>query len=157
MLVKGRLSGLLFADDLVGMSETILGVEKQAERISEWCDTWEMGVGIKKCGVMCIWWKPGKGGDEVERMANAEQANLRARPPTISGLQVPVVEENTYLGVVVTRDLDFKAMVSGRCKRAEKAMSMILPLLRAQNVPLALRVSVLRTVVLSTLRNMGHE
>ena len=151
MLVEGRLSGLLFADDLVGMSETILGVEKQAARISEWCDTWEMGVGIKKCGVMCIWWKPDKGGDEVKRMANAEQANLRARPPTISGLQVPVVEEYTYLGVVVTRDLDFKAMVSGRCKRAEKAMYMILPLLRAQNVPLALRVSVLRTVVLSTL------
>ena len=72
-----------------------------------------------------------------------------------------MVEEYTYLGVGVTRDLDFKAMVSGRCKRAEKAMYMILqpnillllilPLLRAQSVPLALRVSVLRTVVLSTL------
>ena len=151
MLVEGRLSGLLFADDLVGMSETILGVEKQAKRISQWCDTWEMGVGIKKCGVMCMWWRPGKGTYEVERLANAEQANLRVRPPTISGLKVPVVEEYTYLGVVVTRDLDFKAMVSGRCKRAEKAMYMILPLLRAQSVPLALRVSVLRTVVLSTL------
>ena len=43
MLGEGRSSGLLFADDLVGMSETILGVEKQAERISQWCDTWEMG------------------------------------------------------------------------------------------------------------------
>ena len=51
----------------------------------------------------------------------------------------------------MTRDLDFKAVVSGRCKRAEKAVYTVLPLLRAQSVPLALRVSVLRTVVLSTL------
>ena len=55
------------------------------------------------------------------------------------------------MGVVVTRDLGFKATVSGHCKRAEKAMYTILPFLRAQSVPLALRVSVLRTVVLSTL------
>ena len=64
---------------------------------------------------------------------------------------MPVVEEYTYLVVVVTRDVDFKPMVTGRCKRAEKAMYMVLPLLRAQSVPLALRVSVLRTVVLSRL------
>jgi hypothetical protein len=147
MLIEGRLSGLLFADDLVGVSETTMGVEKQAERISEWCETWEMGVGIKKCGVMCIGW-----GTEIAiELANAEQEQMTMHPPTINGLQVPVVTEYTYLGVVVTRDLDFDAMVNGRCKRAEKAMCMILPLLRAQSVPLGLRVSVLRTVVLSTL------
>ena len=148
MLKEGRLSGLLFADDLVGMSETTMGIEKQAERISEWCKTWEMGVGIKKCGVMCMAW-----GTESETMklANVEQNWMMQNPPTINGLQVPVVTEYTYLGVVITRGLDFDAMVKGRCKRAEKAMYMILPLLRDQSVPLALRVSVLRTVVLSTL------
>ena len=86
-LVEGRLSGLLFADDLVGVSETILGVEKQAERISQRCDTWEVGVGIKKCGVTCMWWRPDKDGYEVERLASAEQTNLRIRPPTISGFR----------------------------------------------------------------------
>ena len=60
------MSGLLFADDLVGISETgsetVLGAEKQAERISEWCcNMWEMGVGIKKCWshvhvVRDFWW-----------------------------------------------------------------------------------------------------
>lgn len=141
------MSGLLFADDLVGLSETVMGVEKQAERISEWCETWEMGVGIKKCGVMCAGW----GSDEVTRLAHAEHMRITAHPPSISGLQVPVVDEYVYLGVVVTRDLNLDAMVSGRCKKAEKTMYMILPLLRAQSVPLALRVSVLRTTVLSTL------
>jgi len=29
-----------------------------------------------------------------------------------------VVKEYVYLGVVVTRDLDFNAMVEGRCKKA---------------------------------------
>ena len=64
-----------------------------------------------------MWWRPDKGGYEVKRLANAEQASLRGRPPAISGLQVSAVEECTCcLGVVVTRDLDFKATVSGRCK-----------------------------------------
>ena len=54
MLVEGRLSGLLFADDLVGMSETILGVEKQAERISQWCDT-KKSLGAKKCENSSEW------------------------------------------------------------------------------------------------------
>jgi hypothetical protein len=83
--------------------------------------------------------------------ANAGQNEMKLKPPTINGLQVPVVTEYTYLGVVITRRLDFGAMVKGRCKRAERAMRMILPCLRAQMVPLALRVSVLRAVVLSTL------
>lgn len=124
-----------------------MGVEKQAERISEWCTRWEMGVGIKKCGVMCMGW----GSKETIQLAEIEQQWLMTQPPVINGLQVPVVTEYTYLGVVLTRDLDFDAMVNGRCKRAEKAMYMVLPLLRAQTVPLALRISVLRTVVLSTL------
>ena len=38
---------------------------------------------------------------EVERLASAEQANLRARSPTVSGLQIPVVEKYTYLSVLV--------------------------------------------------------
>ena len=147
VLVEGRVSGLLFADDLVGLSEIMLGVTKQAERISQWCDMWEMGVGIKKCGVMCIGW----GSEQAVRLARAEQARMMVEPPTINGLEVPVVSEYVYLGVVVTQDLDFDAMVAGRCKKAEKTMYMILPLLRAQSIPVALRISVLRTTVLSTL------
>jgi hypothetical protein len=95
----------------------------------------------------------GWGNEESQavKQANGEQNWMMQKPPTINGLQVPVVTEYTYLGVVITRELDFGAMVKGRCKRAERVMYMVLPLLRAQSVPLALRVSVLRTVVLSTL------
>ena len=34
--------------------------------------------------------------------ANAGQNEMRLKPPTINGLQVPVVTEYTYLGVVIT-------------------------------------------------------
>ena len=42
-------------------------------------------------------------------------------------------------------------MANGRCKKAEKALFMIMPLLGAQNIPLGLRVTVLKAVLLSTL------
>jgi len=138
---KGFTAGLLFADDLVGLAETPLGVRKQADRISEWFTMWEMGVGMKKCGVMCVECESQK----AIELAEIEQIYLAAFPPKISGMAVPVVKEYVYLGVVVTRDLDFNAMVKGRCKMAQKVLYMILPLLRSQSLSLALRVSVLRT------------
>jgi len=147
ILTEGRMAGLLFADDLVGLSETPMGVRKQTERISEWCRVWEMGVGIKKCGVMCMEW----GSQEVMDMADLEQIVLEEIPPTINGDRVPVVNEYVYLGVVMTKHLDFDAMVNGRCKKAEKVLYKILPMLKAQNIPVALRVSVLRTTLISTL------
>jgi hypothetical protein len=86
------MAGLLFADDLVGLSETPVGVRKQTERISEWCKLWEMGVGIKKCGVMCMGW----GHQEAVDLADLEQIVLEENPPTINGLRVPVVKEYVY-------------------------------------------------------------
>jgi len=145
---EGFMVGLLFADDLVGLAETPLGVRKQADRILERCTMWERGVGIKKCGVMCV----GCESQKAIELAEIAQIYLAAFPPKISSMAVPVVKEHVYLGVVVmTRDLDFNAIVEGRCKKAQQVLHMILPLLWAQSVQLALRVSVLRTSLLSTL------
>jgi len=46
----GLMPGLLFADDLVGLADNIVDLQHMADRVSDWCDRWDMKVGIKKCG-----------------------------------------------------------------------------------------------------------
>jgi len=87
----------------------------------------------------------------VNRRRQLSQTYLAALPPKTSGAAAPVVKECAHLGVVVARGLDFSATVEGRCKKAQKVLCVTVPLLRAQSVPLALRVSVLRTPLSPTL------
>jgi hypothetical protein len=143
---EGRVTGLLFADDLVALASSRRGIQRQANLVSRWCAKWEMKVGIKKCGVMCV--EPG--GEE------RGQARLRRRAIYISEEAVPVVEEYTYLGLVFRRDLDLGVMVEGRLAKAQKAWGTMRPFLSTASVPLAARVQVLRSVILASLMYGGE-
>jgi hypothetical protein len=141
---EGLLAGLLFADDLVAIAKNRADMRSQAHNISLWCSKWEMKVGIKKCGVMCM-------GDKDHWGATSEQIRLSLDRIRISGEDVPVVEEYTYLGVVVTRDLDLQVMAEGRLEKAKRALAAIRPWLRDQSIPVAVRVLVFKTRVLSSV------
>lgn len=41
---KGKVPGLLLADDLVALSKNCLGAQRQAGIISDWCHRWEMKI-----------------------------------------------------------------------------------------------------------------
>lgn len=141
---EGLMAGLLFADDLVAVARSRPDMQTQAANVHHWCIRWEMKVGIKKCGVMCM-------GAKDDGRVKSGQWQLENCPIYIGREAVPVVEEYTYLGVVVTRDMDLKVMAKGRLKKAEKALAAIRPMLRDQEIPLAMRVLVFKTRVLSSV------
>ena len=142
---EGLLAGLLFADDLEGMAESIDGTHRLADRISKWCYTWDMEVGISKCGVMCV------GDGVVKEAADRGQVELEADPPTLMGKPVPVVEKYEYLGLMVDRRVDVKTMVAHRVEKARKGYRNIQALMADQFIPMGLRVTILRAVVGSCL------
>ena len=156
-LEEGVLSGLLFADDLVAMAKNRIQLQRQADVISEWCRTWEMRVGIKKCGVMCMGEYVGteKTDDGVRRVmdpaAEREQRRLSLNPIRLTGQEVPVVEEYTYLGMLITRDVDMGVMATSRLAKAEKGLATIRPFLRDQSIPRTARVMVFNSVVVSSV------
>lgn len=54
-----RITGLLFADDLICLSPTRRKVVKVHRRLDEWLKLNEMSVGIRKSGIMVVvkpWW-----------------------------------------------------------------------------------------------------
>jgi hypothetical protein len=142
---EGLMAGLLFADDLVGMASSLEDARFLAEVISDWCTRWEMEVGIKKCGVMCV------GGKDIKVDMDSLQMKLREEPPLLMGMPIPVVEEYVYLGLVIDRMVDLGTMAAGRVKKAEMAYRKIQPFLVDQHIPIATRIMVLKAVVGSTL------
>ena len=142
---EGLMAGLLFADDLVGMASSLEDARFLAQVISDWCIRWEMEVGIKKCGVMCV------GGKAIKVDMDRRQMELHEEPPLLMGMPIPVVEEYVYLGLVIDRMVDLATMAAGRVKKAEMAYRKIQLFLVDQHIPIATRVMVLKAVVGSTL------
>jgi hypothetical protein len=144
----GLIPGLLFADDLVTFASTRTGAQRQAWLIHEWCRKWEMKIGIKKCGIMCV-----KAGDSK---ADVAQASLKINSIWMGGEEVPVVEEYVYLGLKVRRDLDLEVMVKGRIEKAEKGLAAMRPFLSTQTIPIDTRIQVLKAVVLASAAYGGE-
>ena len=46
-------SGLMFADDIVGISETPEELQKQIEKTLEYTRKWRVTANVKKCEVVC--------------------------------------------------------------------------------------------------------
>jgi hypothetical protein len=141
---EGLLPGLLFADDLVAIAKSRQDMQTQADRVSLWCARWEMKVGISKCAVMCM-------GDKKDEDVARGQELLKLAPIRISRQDVPVEEEYTYLGILLTRDINMKVMAEGRLEKAKKALAVIRPMLRDDSIPLAVRVMVFKTRVMSSV------
>jgi len=147
---EGLLAGLLFADDLVGLAESLEKMREHARLVDDWCQRWDMRVGIKKCGVMCL--GVGNKGWKIRKVADEAQLRLvDDGPPCLGGQPVPVVEEYVYLGVTINRYLDKEVMVEKRLVKAERASFLIKPLLRDKHIPMGVRSMVIQSVVGSSL------
>ena len=48
-----KLSALLYADDVVLLSETEAGAQCAMNKLKQWCDTWGLNINVSKTKVMC--------------------------------------------------------------------------------------------------------
>jgi len=95
---EGLMAGLLFADDLEGNGNSLQGMHYLAQLVGNWCYDWEMIIGISKCGVRCVGY-----GDGLMEEADKLHQQIEEDPPKLSGQDIPVVDEYTYLGLLIDR------------------------------------------------------
>lgn len=50
----GRIVGLLFADDCVGLAGTPPDLQRTVDAFQRWSDKWGMSINARKCGVLCV-------------------------------------------------------------------------------------------------------
>lgn len=132
-----RISGLLFADDLVLMADSAGNLQLLLDHVSEWAEKWGMEFGHAKCKVMGI------GGE-----GNSTHNSARGRRWYLSEEEIEVADEYVYLGLVFTHNLCLETMVEARRKAALKAAFSARPFFESSSMPLVTRVMVLKATII---------
>jgi exonuclease III len=135
----------MFADDVAGLSPTIESAIAFCEHVTEWTEKNEMKVGISKCGILeCT--------DDPDNNPGilTDEHPLRAQL-TFQGELVPMVQEYLYLGICLTQGLTIRTLVDHRLKLGKGTVAKLLPFLRCMVLPLAMRLQVVKSVLLPRL------
>ena len=135
--------GLLFADDVAGLAETIDDTRNFLEGITRWSVKWKLPIGAAKCGVMLI------GGTEEE------QRTLKNEEFLIGNERIDVVRKYKYLGIFITDKLGDRDCTDeiAHCKtlasKVKLAVDMRRAFLRDKRFPLYAKIAVINSKVTS--------
>lgn len=138
-----KCAGLLFADDVAGLVESVDQAHAYLEGVTKWSQDWQMPMGATKCGVMLI------GGNEEE------QAELLKETFKVDGDKVEVVRSYKYLGIIITDKLGDKEQTDeiahGRtlAQKVKQAVDMRRAFLRSRAYPIDLKVAVINSKIVS--------
>ena len=106
LLNNRRLSCLMYADDLILLSESHTGLQNSLNALHSYCMKWNLTVNLKKSQVM-IFNKPGH-----------LLKNYRFK---YGNLNLDIVREYTYLGIIFTPSGSFTRAISELATKARKA------------------------------------
>ncbi|THH27478.1 hypothetical protein EUX98_g6712 [Antrodiella citrinella] len=148
--LRGKCKGSLYADDLILLEENLLRARGACEKLADWAKKWGMELGLQKCGVML--WSTSE--EEIALYSDTEFDTPAGR--------IPQVDRYKYLGIWVDRSLvnhrsgPGEGEVSGlelqhskaQAQKGERAVHQMRPLLTDRNCPLALKVDLIRNLIM---------
>ena len=124
------LAFLIYADDIVLVSETRIGLDRQLQRLNDACRRFGLTINVAKTKTMT-----------VRRTQTAAD-----RPISVNGQELEDVDGYCYLGSWISADGSLEREISNRISRASATFARV-----PQRIALAVRVNVYRSVVVSAL------
>ena len=106
-----EISNLLYADDLILISETRTSLQSCLENLQAYCRNWKLTVNNKKTKVMVV--------EKKQSSAQMHRFSFEKEPLEICKLY-------PYLGTIITSNGNFKVNILELCKRARRAMYTLL-------------------------------
>jgi hypothetical protein len=140
---EDKCPGLLFADDLLGLADSLEKTREVLAGVAAWSKEWEMPVGANKCGVM-VW------SDDEQLVEETSKELFEIGKDTIE-----YVKEYKYLGIVVSPTLgdsnatDEKAHGKTLAMKIQAATFAKKSFLRDSTIPILVRLTSWRTKVLA--------
>jgi hypothetical protein len=142
--VKGKLAGLLWADDLVLIAETPGDMSKMLDCITRWLDKWKMEANADKCAVMVC----GRTGEEKEATEKLQQETSRGNHKfCIQGGVVNIVTQYKYLGTYFASNLEWTMEREARVKATARAVDSLRLVLRQYSLKASTRCRLLQAIV----------
>lgn len=139
-----KIGGALFADDAVGLCPDLEHVKIFCDRVTTWCSSNEMAVGIHKCGILEV--RPDTSWEKVLIENNPEYQAIK-----LSGDAVPIVEKYKYLGIYITENLEVEEMVGYRYDLGRKMVGQLRRFLCNDSLAMSMRLQIVRAVVLQVI------
>ena len=99
-------SHLLFADDLVLLSTSQVGLQECLNRLSNYCNRWGLNINLKKSNVMIF--------NKTGRIPKGVRF-------TCGGADIPLTNRYKYLGILLSSSGSFKPAIDNLCDRSRKA------------------------------------
>ena len=104
-------NSLLYADDLILVSESGSGLQNCLKKLQTYCDKWKLKVNTKNRKTMKV---------EERQSRQSEENFLFGETP------IEECKSYTYLGTVISNNGKFKANIKQLCKTASRAMYTLL-------------------------------
>ena len=144
-LFSAPLSHLVYADDLVLMSTSQMGLNKCLNQLEKFCDTWQLEVNIKKSKVVIF--------NPAGRLVNGFNFFYR-------GKKLEIVKSYCYLGIDFMCSGSFREARTNLSEKAQKAMFPLRAMIKQFQLPcgksLELFHSLIRPIALYNSENLAH-
>ena len=124
-LKDSNLSCLMFADDVVLMSESSQGLQHCLNRLASYCNKWNLTINTSKTKIIIF----NKGGHKISRF------NF-----LLCDTEIDVVQDYTYLGIVFSSGGSFTKACKALRDKAFKAFFKLRQLDSRNNVPMTLKL-----------------
>lgn len=138
-----RLSGLLWADDVVLLTETPQQLREAFALLDTWCQRWLMSTNAAKCNVMVFGPRPRQDFRSLHKL-------VVRRPFTLHGEKVMVTRSYKYLGIILSDDLSWDAAIKARVEIVRKAIFSQSKILNNRDLSPELRFRFFEAVIMST-------
>ena len=105
------MNNLLYADDLVLVSETSSGSQNCLDRLQEYCDKWRFTVNIKKPKTMVV---------------EKPQSPINQTSFTYKNNALDICKSYPYLRTIISGNGQFKFNINELCKKTSRVMYTLL-------------------------------
>ncbi|CAB1118469.1 unnamed protein product [Ectocarpus sp. CCAP 1310/34] len=134
-------SGMLFADDFVGMSDTPEGLQLKIDAAKKFTDKWRLPANVKKSAVMAC------NENKEEPVEHRWKWGIE---------ETALVDQYTYLGVEIAKDCSWNAHLSKVAEKDKARAGKLHPILANRHLDTRIKLTVLKSVIVPPLEYAGE-
>ena len=138
---EDMVSGLMFADDFVGLAETPEGLQTQIEKALEYTRKWRITANINKSAVL---------------ICNEDNKNPVEFKWKWGEEELPIVDQYTYLGVEISKNGSWDAHINKVIEKGKAQIGKMDVILRESQLDTRIKICILRNVIVPKLEYAGE-
>ncbi|CAB1115185.1 unnamed protein product [Ectocarpus sp. CCAP 1310/34] len=134
-------SGMLFADDFVGMSDTPEGLQLQIDAAKKYTDKWSLSANVTTSAIMVC------NGNKEEPVEHRWKWGIE---------EIAIVDQYIYLGVDIAKHCSWNAHMSKVAEKGKARAGKLHPILANRHLDTRIKLTVLKSVIVPPLEYAGE-